>query len=106
MLDAAGAVELGVGGALVGGQGAGDGDAVGDGGGRWRFMGVGLRFGWAVFDIDTFWFIGLASQMDLKATSSASLRDRRFSSPWNPLDFFIVKTISEIAIVVKKLENY
>ena len=32
MLDAAGSVELGVGGALVGWQGAGDGDAVGNGG--------------------------------------------------------------------------
>ena len=35
VLDAAGAVEFGVGGALVGGGGgAGDGDAVGDGGRR------------------------------------------------------------------------
>ena len=34
MLDGGGAVELGVGGALIGGEGVGDREAVGDGGGR------------------------------------------------------------------------
>ena len=47
VLDAARAVEFGVGGALVGGQGAGEGDAVRDGGGReLEVHGYGLHLGW------------------------------------------------------------
>ena len=47
MLDAARPVEFGVGGALVGGQGAGEGDAVRDGGGREvEVHGVVSRLGW------------------------------------------------------------
>ena len=40
VLDAAGSVEFGVGGALVGGQGVGDGDTVGDGGGGGAWGGL------------------------------------------------------------------
>ena len=55
MLNAAGSVEFGVGGALVGGERAGGGDAVRDGGRREvEVHGVGLRVG-----MGGYWQVGL-----------------------------------------------